>query len=84
MPLTIEDYNRAEEEGAVGLSFPEIMACSPETFNLVGFRPTSSATSSSHPTSTGTAIRAISAISSVIFASADRVSGRPSPVTKRR
>jgi len=50
MPLTIEDYNRAEEEVAVGLSFSEIMAFSPETFNLVGFRPTSSATSSSHAT----------------------------------
>jgi hypothetical protein len=51
MPLTIEDYNRAEEEAVVGLSFSEIMAFSPETFNLVGFRPTSSATSRWHATS---------------------------------
>jgi hypothetical protein len=37
MPLTIEEYNRAEEDALIGLSFSEIMAFSPGTFNLVGF-----------------------------------------------
>jgi hypothetical protein len=37
MPLTIEEYNRAEEDAVAGMSFSEIMAFSPGTFNLVGF-----------------------------------------------